>query len=355
MIAADDYQRFFELSPNLLCIADFNGYFKKVNQSVSDLLGYSFDELYSKPIDEFIHKDDVQTTREKRNELHNKIPLFELENRYITKNGDVVWLSWTSFPIVEDRIVYAVAKNITYKKKLELERVELLKNLTKTNRELKQLSYTTSHDLRAPLSNIITCLDLIKTSQIKDEETLELLEILKMCGENLKNTLDTYVDAIAGNHNLHTDIESLNLSETLENVLQSIQSIVDSSGIKIYTNFSETENVLFNKSFLESIFLNLLTNSIKYSQKDTIPKVKITSQSEKNFDLIIFTDNGVGFNMEEVDGKIFGLNQKFHNNDDSKGIGLYLIYNYITDLGGKITVESEVNKGTTFKIYFKKE
>jgi signal transduction histidine kinase len=227
--------------------------------------------------------------------------------------------------------------------------------LTKTNRELKQLSYTTSHDLRAPLSNIITCLDLIKTSQIKDEETLELLEILKMCGENLKNTLDTYVDAIAGNHNLHTDIESLNLSETLENVLQSIQSIVDSSGIKIYTNFSETENVLFNKSFLESIFLNLLTNSIKYSQKDTIPKVKITSQSEKNFDLIIFTDNGVGFNMEEVDGKIFGLNQKFHNNDDSKGIGLYLIYNYITDLGGKITVESEVNKGTTFKIYFKKE
>ncbi|WP_407306482.1 ATP-binding protein, partial [Acinetobacter sp.] len=63
--------------------------------------------------------------------------------------------------------------------------------------------------------------------------------------------------------------------------------------------------------------------------------------------------NGLGFDMEKVKDRIFGLHQKFHHHVDSKGIGLYLIYNHITSLGGKITVESEINKGATFVMTFK--
>jgi signal transduction histidine kinase len=68
---------------------------------------------------------------------------------------------------------------------------------------------------------------------------------------------------------------------------------------------------------------------------------------------LIFSDNGLGFDMDKVKDKIFGLYEKFHSNVDSNGIGLYLVYNHITSLGGRIAVESKINEGATFTISFK--
>src|SRR6187402_1088116 len=87
---------FFELSPDLFCIAGYDGYFKRVNLAVAKLLGYSYEELFAKPINEFIHPDDRDITSQNRDNLKNSIPLLNFENRYITKTGDIVWLSWTS-------------------------------------------------------------------------------------------------------------------------------------------------------------------------------------------------------------------------------------------------------------------
>ena len=105
---------------------------------------------------------------------------------------------------------------------------------------------------------------------------------------------------------------------------------------------------------MESVFLNLLTNAIKYSRSEISPEIKIRSEVGENKDLIIFSDNGLGLDMEKVKDKLFGLHQKFHNFKDSKGIGLYLVHNHVTSLGGKISVESEINQGTTFTLSFRK-
>jgi sensor histidine kinase regulating citrate/malate metabolism len=67
---------------------------------------------------------------------------------------------------------------------------------------------------------------------------------------------------------------------------------------------------------------------------------------------LVISDNGLGFDMDNVKDKIFGRNQKFHHHDDSKGIGLYLVHNHITSIGGRIHVESELNEGATFIISF---
>ncbi|MEQ9580694.1 MAG: ATP-binding protein, partial [Arenibacter sp.] len=92
---------------------------------------------------------------------------------------------------------------------------------------------------------------------------------------------------------------------------------------------------------------------IKYAMPNEAPVISITSRIIEGSNQLIYTDNGLGFDMDNVGDKIFGLNQKFHHNGDSKGVGLYLVYNHITSLGGKISVESEINKGTTFTITFK--
>ncbi len=348
-----NYELFFELSPDLLCIAGYDGFFKKINSSVSKLLGYTMEELYARPINEFVYHEDQPTTRKVREQLIKRTPLLNFENRYVTKSGEIVWLSWTSLPVDDDQLIFAIAKNITHQKRMEAERNALVANLTKGNKELKELTYTTSHDLRAPVNNLLSIFSLINTAKIDDSETLEFLEILKMAGESLKQTVNNYVDILSERDAIHANIEELCFKECVEAVLRSISTLVINSSATINYCFDEVEKVLFNKAYMESIFLNLITNAIKYSKPGYRPVINLSTTKQNGITQLIISDNGLGFEMEQVKDQIFGLHQKFHNHIDSKGIGLYLVYNHINNLGGKIAVESKVNAGTTFTISFK--
>jgi len=347
------YELFFELSPDLLCIAGYDGYFKKVNAAVSKLLGYTMDELYARPINNFVHCADKRITQLARTELTKSKPLYNFENRYVKKNGEIVWLSWTSLPVENDELVFAIAKDITHTKRLEADRSNLLTNLTNTNEDLKHLTYTTSHDLRSPVNNLLAVLDLLDISKIPDEEANELIQIVKLSGEYLKETLDNYVDALSEKHQELASIEEVDLNRSLNNVLKSINSLIETSKATIHIDFSKLDKIKFNKSYMDSVFLNLLTNSIKYARPDTFPVISIHSEKMNGKHQLIFADNGLGFDMEKVRDRIFGLHQKFHNHKDSKGIGLYLVHNHITSLAGKISVESKVNEGTKFIMSFK--
>ena len=347
------YELFFELSPDLLCIAGHDGYFKKVNAAVSKLLGYTMKELYARPINDFVYCADKHYTQQARLELAKSRPLFNFENRYVKKSGEIIWLSWSSLPVESDQLVSAIAKDITHTKRLEADRSALLTNLTNTNEDLKQLTYTTSHDLRSPVNNLLAVLDLLDISKIKDEEARELITIVKLSGEYLKETLDNYVDALSEKHDELASIEEVDLNRSLNNVLKSINSLIETSKATIHVDFSKLDKIKFNKAFMDSVFLNLLTNSIKYARPDCFPVIFIHAEKVNGRHELTFSDNGLGFDMEKVKDKIFGLHQKFHNHKDSKGIGLYLVHNHITSLAGKISVESKVNEGTKFIISFK--
>ncbi|MEO8794938.1 MAG: PAS domain-containing sensor histidine kinase [Daejeonella sp.] len=344
---------FFELSPDLLCIAGYDGYFKRINPAVSKLLGYSMEELYSRPINDFVFEDDKIETAQKREQLTKSNPLYYFENRYVTKSGEIVWLSWTSLPADDIQLIYAVAKNITHKKKLEEERNSLLANLTTINKDLKQITYTTSHDLRTPVNNLLAVFSLIDSSKITDPDTLDFIGVLQKSTESLKDTLNNYVDILSQKESLNEQLELVNFDASLNSVKNSLKSLIETSKTEFEIDFSELEHVHFNRVYMESIFMNLISNSIKYSKKECNPIIKIKSGIETGKLRLIFSDNCLGFDMNLVKDKIFGLHQKFSNHSDSKGIGLYLVHSHITSLGGKITVDSKVNEGTTFTITFR--
>ncbi|MCW3071354.1 MAG: sensor histidine kinase [Bacteroidetes bacterium] len=352
-VTAYKLELFYELSPDLLCIAGYDGFFKRINPAVSNLLGYTSEELYARPINDFVYSEDKDTTAKVRKELTRNKPLYNFENRYMTKSGEIVWLSWTSFPVPEDEVIFAIAKNITHKKKQEEDRNALLANLTQINKDLTQLSYTTSHDLRSPVNNMLSLFELMDTSKIKDAETLKFLEMLKFTGEKLRNTLNGYVDVLSRQNRLNADMEVLSLEDVLKGVLSSVSSLIKTSKAEINIDFSKLEKVNFNRACLESIFLNLITNAIKYARPDRSPVISLRSEKADGIVRLIISDNGLGFDMEKVKGKIFGLHQKFHNHIDSKGIGLYIVQNHVTSLGGSISVTSQVNEGTEFVISLK--
>lgn len=344
---------FFNITPDLFCIAGYDGYFKRINPAVSALLEYNEEELFNTPINEFVHPEDKELTAKARKELTKKNPLLNFENRYVTKSGEIVWLSWTSMFLEKEELIFAIAKDITYKKKLEKERNLLLSNLTSINKELENLTYRTTHDLRSPVNNFLSIFNLIDLTKIEDEENLELLDLLKSSSENLKKTLDNYIDLLSKRSSSENEIEVIRFDFTLDKIMESIHSLIKSSNTKIEFDFSEAEEITFNKDYLESVFLNLITNSIRYAQPGIPPHIVIKSSKIKNNVQLTVKDNGLGFDMKKVKDKIFGLNQKFHSHEDSKGIGLYLIHNQITKLNGTIDVESEVNVGAKFTINFK--
>lgn len=135
-------------------------------------------------------------------------------------------------------------------------------------------------------------------------------------------------------------------------MVHSLNALIKDSKAILNVDFT-VETIRFNKAYLESVFLNLITNSIKYAHPGIPPVISIRSAMGNGNKQLIFTDNGVGFEMEKVKDKLFGFNQKFNNRLDSKGIGLYLVYTHITSLGGTINLDSKPNKGATFTMSFK--
>ncbi|ASU31996.1 PAS domain-containing sensor histidine kinase [Mucilaginibacter xinganensis] len=343
---------FFDMSPDLLCIAGYDGYFKRINPTVSKVLEYTNEELLAKPIHEFIYHEDKHLTAGHRENLLNDVPLLNFENRYVTKSGGIVWLHWTSMPIESEKVVFAIARNVTHKKRIEDDRNLLLTNLTELNNDLKQLAYMTSHDLRAPVSNLISVFSLLDVSKIEDQETLEFIEMMRTTTDSLKVTLNNFVDNLIEKNNLGVTVAEISFNECLTSALQPLQSLVKNSRAVLRVDFSAAEKVEFNKGYLESIFLNLISNSIKYSKPDSFPNISICTKRVNGRTRLIFSDGGMGFDMEKAKGKIFGFNQKFHEHTDSKGIGLYLVYNHVTSLGGQIAVESRINEGAKFTISF---
>ena len=114
-----DLEPFFSLSHDYLCIGEYDGYFRKVNPAFIKLMGYSQEELFAKPISHFVHPEDKPSTAETRGHVLEGIPLLNFQNRYITKSGEIVWLTWTSIPVPDKKLIYGIAKNITHLKKMD--------------------------------------------------------------------------------------------------------------------------------------------------------------------------------------------------------------------------------------------
>lgn len=122
-----DLFEFFERTPDLVCIASKEGYFKKVNPAVIEKLGYTEEELFAKPIASFIYHEDKHATQKTRDAMLGGEALKNFENRYITKQGEIIWLEWTSIYFPEDEVVFAIAKDASKRKKAENETAENFK------------------------------------------------------------------------------------------------------------------------------------------------------------------------------------------------------------------------------------
>ncbi|WP_158729427.1 MULTISPECIES: PAS domain S-box protein [unclassified Flavobacterium] len=246
----------------------------------------------------------------------------------------------------------SILRDITEEKKQEKEKEQLIRELTQNNNDLKQFSYITSHNLRAPLSNLTGLLQLLEETTIHDPELQEILNGFNQSTQLLNNTVNDLARVIAIKDKPAITKENVDLEELFLHIFQQLDTMITDQNPLIQLHFN-TKTLHTHKPYLESIFLNLVSNALKYKSEKRKLQITITTQKVKNTTVILIHDNGIGIDLIRNKDKIFGLYQRFHLKPDSKGLGLYLVKSQVEIMGGTVEIDSEIDKGTTLTITFK--
>lgn len=325
---------FFEKTPDLVCIAGRDGFLKRVNPAVVKTLGYTEAELYDHPIEFFIHPDDRESTHRERINLLNGKALLNFQNRYITKQGNIVWLAWTSIYFPDKEIVFAIAKDITEKRQIERqfeERYAKFKSLAthfkssiekdrkylavELHEELAQLAAVVKLDLEE-IYNSEPALPLASKSRM--EHALAASGLLISTMRRISFSISPHM------------LDDLGLNETLQwhckefSILNGIPCLFESA----YNEQSLTPEI---KLDFFRICQEALTNVMHYAQARN---VKISIKEEAGYIRLEIVDDGKGFDKEKI----------------KHDPGLVRMRERATSVNAVLIIDSKIGKGTTIAV-----
>ncbi len=358
----EKFAKSFNYSAIGKAIVSVTGELKEVNEAFCRMLGYTKEELLQKTFHDITHADDLEKDVSLVNRmLKREIENYQLEKRYIHKNGTTIWallnvaLVWNAQH--EPQFFVSQVQEITEIKKLntwlEERNVELLKTQTALERkigQLKDFAGIITHDVRGPAHNIKKMLEMYETA--KDEEIKKAsFYYLKKVSDDLAANLNELVNILQIHLEKELPYSNCDLNSIADSVCLQLQDIIEQKSAVISKDF-QVPNLAYPKIYMRSILYNLVSNSLKYQQEDSKPVIRITSFLKNNQVYLSVADNGLGIDMNRHGKSLFKFQKSFHAGFESKGIGLYLIRNQVENLGGTIVAESEPGKGTTMTVRF---
>lgn len=339
---------------DIITLVDEEGKIKYESSSIKQVLGYDEKELLGKSIFELMHPDDIDfiaTEFAKNTQDDGNGPLVEF--RYLNKEGKYIYMEAQGSNQINNPHIRAVVVNsrdITKRKEAEKERELLIEELTRNNKDLQQFSYITSHNLRAPIANLLGLVEAYNRDNPADEFNKVVIDGVATATNQINNTLHDLIEVVTIRGNTGINRELLKFDVEFSKILNSVINLVNQSGAHITVDFENAPEISYNKTYLESILLNLITNAIKYKSPKRPLQVKVRTYINGNKTVLEFEDNGLGIDLNRYSDRLFGLYQRFHGNHDSKGLGLYIVNSQVTAMGGKIAVESTPDVGTKFII-----
>ncbi|SDE52041.1 PAS domain-containing sensor histidine kinase [Ulvibacter litoralis] len=346
---------FHDLSVGLALVG-IDGKWLKVNNGLTKILGYTRTELYEKTFQDITHPDDLNIDLENVTELLNlKKRRYQMEKRYLHKNGNVIWAHLSVSIVLNDAgdPIHFVSQitDITEKKNAENKINKLLLVTKGQNERLLNFAHIVSHNLRSHSGNFSMLLNLID-EEAKEATTNEFYPLLREASNSLEETVGHLNQIVNMNTHINDRLEPLKLKDTILKTLTNVKSLLIKSDFTIINEVPDNTIVRAIPAYLESILLNLITNAIKYSSPERKSCLTIKTITKKRKVTVQFIDNGIGINLDLYGDKVFGMYKTFHYNKDAKGIGLFIAKNQIEAMGGEISVESEVNKGSIFSASF---
>jgi ligand-binding sensor domain-containing protein/signal transduction histidine kinase len=237
---------------------------------------------------------------------------------------------------------------------LEMEVAKRTNELVDYNQQLQQFAFIAAHNLRAPVARILglgQILGMFENTPEKKDEIYPKLVQTALELDGVVKDLNTILDY---RKNSESQLIVVDLATEVTKIMTTLEREITTTNAELTTDFSEVDSIRTVKPYLESILYNLISNAIKYRDPHRPPAIHVKTEQSVTEICLIVSDNGLGIDLTAFRDKLFTLYSRFHIHLEGKGLGLYLVKTQITALGGRIEIESEVNKGSTFRVYFKR-
>jgi len=304
----------------------------------------------------FIYPPDLDYVTARVNEAYKTYKSFAINFRFIHENGGLRYgYLEAKFKLSKEHTplrLFGILQDVTDLKLAELERTKMVNDLMLRNNDLEQFAYIISHNLRAPIANIIGASSVLNDVNLSINDKKLLNQAINISVVKLDNVVQDLNHILQVKSSVNENKEVVSFSGLVDDIKISISNLLNKYDIKIAYDFSEIDEFLTIKPYLYSVFFNLISNSVKYRKQDVSTIIKIESHNISNSLQLIFTDNGMGIDLKKKGDEVFGLYKRFHTDIEGKGMGLYMVKTQVETLGGKISIKSAKNKGAEFVIEF---
>jgi PAS domain S-box-containing protein len=353
--AEDEIGRFFSVSLDLLCIAGLDGYFKLLNPAWEKTLGFTTDELVSRPFVDFVHPEDRSRTADQAGKLAaDETQIVDFVNRYLCADGSYKWLVWKARSA--HGLIYAAARDVTDERlaqeeirHLNAELEHRVADLGVVNKELEAFSYSVSHDLRAPLRHVTGFSEMLekRAAGALDDTARRYLSTISESARQMGRLID---DLLSFSRMARAEMREtrLDLSMLVSEVQREFQGRIGNRDV--VWKLGHLPHVQADPALLRLVLVNLISNALKYSGMRPRSEIEIAALPNGSDETVVFVrDNGVGFDMRYVE-KLFGVFQRLHRQEDFEGtgIGLANVRRIIQRHGGRAWAEGVPDAGATF-------
>ena len=336
-----------QAAPDATVIADEQGLMRMINKQAEDLFGYTREEMLNQPVEILIPADLHAAHVHHRNSFMKKASLRAMGaglELYAVKKGGIqfpVEISLSPIKTDEGQLVIASIRDITQRKQLE-------NALRRSNAEMEAFTYSVSHDLRAPLRGIVGFTSILE-DDYRDKLEAEGHRITGIIRANTLKMGHLIDDLLAFSRLGRQEIQKMNVDTNalLQEIIGELH--LPESGKKINWDIKDLPPVFADLKTLRQVWINLISNAVKYSSKKEEPVITIGHTTENGQQVFFVRDNGVGFDNKYRD-KLFRVFQRLHGEDEFEGtgVGLALVEKIIARHGGRVWAEGIVGEGAVF-------
>lgn len=322
--------------------------------SANRMLGISEHERYDQTIYESVHPEDAQSLKPLMQKvLDNPGQPYDFTARIRHRNGHYIWIEGIMRNFLADRNIGGIIFNfrdITERMEANLQRERITEQLLERNKNLEQFAYIVSHNLRAPVANILGISNVLMYEGISEDQKRQVLGSISSSARRLDEVIKDLNVILQKKKEVGQVRQPVNFQQLIDDIIVSLEKVITQNNVSILTDFQEVREIESVKSYWYSILYNLIVNAIKYRQPSLHPIIKIRSSRHGDKIRVVFRDNGRGIDMKTHANHVFGLYKRFHPEIEGKGMGLFMIKTQVETMGGEIILNSEINKGTEFTI-----
>ncbi len=336
-------------------VKDVNSRKIVVNKAECDYIGKPYDEIIGKDDFELYDKKVAQVSREEDlSIIKTLVPILGAETTNTKLNGEKTTFLTSKIPLTDEnnsvKGIIGFSLDISHIKQKEEQLTRLVNISNLQNKKLVDFAHIISHNLRSHTANFSMLLGFL-IKEKNEEERANLLQMLMNSSDNLLETLDNLNEVVAINSTKVLEKNSINLSRTTTIILTNLKQLIKSKNATIHNLIPADVSVQGLPSYVENILQNVISNAIKFAKSNSPHVVSLSAEKIDDYVVITVKDNGSGIDLDKNKNKIFGMYKTFHEQPNSRGIGLYIAKNQIEAMNGKFKIESKLGVGTTFKIY----